>query len=62
MTTETRSAYRDAERPEEVLRQHGRVPVQSGPLPEDGGARRVQSVQSRFRTGEPDWSGPVALS
>lgn len=43
---------RDAERPEEVLRQHGRVPVQSGTLQEDGGPGRVQSLPSRVRTGE----------
>ncbi|KAI4785482.1 hypothetical protein KUCAC02_037740 [Chaenocephalus aceratus] len=33
----------------EVLRQHGRVPVQPGSVPEDGGARRVQPVPSRVR-------------
>lgn len=43
---------RDAERPEEVLRQHGRVPVQSGTLQEDGRPGRVQSLPSCVRTGE----------
>lgn len=44
---------RDAERTEEVLREHGRVLVQFGFVPEDGGARRVQSVPGRVRAGEP---------
>lgn len=44
---------RDAEGPEEILRQHGRVLEQPGPLPEDGGPGRVEFVPGRVRTGEP---------
>lgn len=53
MHVERRSVRRDAERPEEVLREHGRVPVQSGSVPEDGRAGRVQPVPGRVRAGEP---------
>ena len=43
----------DEESPQEVLRQHGQVPVRSGPLQEDGGPGGVQSAPSRVRAGEP---------
>lgn len=42
----------NAERTEEILREHGRVPVQPRPVQEDGGAGRVQSVPRRVRAGE----------
>lgn len=48
---------RDAEGPEEILRQHGRVLEQPGPLPEDGGPGRVKFVPGRVRTGEPGHAG-----
>lgn len=47
-----RDCWRDAEGPEEIFRQHGRVPDQPGLLPEDGGPGRVQPVSGRVRTGE----------
>lgn len=52
---------RDAEGPEEILRQHGRVLEQPGPLPEDGGPGRVEFVPGRVRTGEPGHAGASAL-
>lgn len=55
-----RCCWRDAEGPEKILRQHGRVPDQPGLLPEDGGPGRVQPVPGRVRTGERP-RGPTRL-